>query len=245
MLTRTLGLAALLMYAGSWGCAIPGGSYARPVQALEKDESLIGGGIMVPFASAGAATTNVDGDGGDASFATFGEGVFFAPGFSYDRAFNDGSMWGIGASVFSTELSTEPITGASATLVMINPRFEFALGKDKMNRNLSFVVDGNLGIWTGETGGQSFTVPIFSPSVGLRYYAKTGYGGLILSQNFSTSFVTVALPGSVAYDLPIGDKFHLFPEFRWDPTFLVLNLGSTVSGVGAFFSGGLAFMVEL
>ncbi|MEM1025756.1 MAG: hypothetical protein AAGD10_14350 [Myxococcota bacterium] len=245
MLARTLGLAALLIYAGSWGCAIPSGSYARPVQAVEKGTNLIGGGLMVPFASAGAATSSFEGDASDASFAAFGEGVFFGPGFSYDRAFADGSTWGIGASVFSTELGTEAFTGVSATLVFLNPRFEFALGKDKPNRNLSFVVDGNLGFWTGESGGSNIFVPIVNPSVGLRYYAKTGYGGVILSQNVGTAFVTLAFPGSVAYDLPIGDKLHIFPEFRWDPTFFAVSLGSTVTGVSAFFSGGLAFMVEL
>lgn len=231
------GLGLVFALAGNWGCAIPGGSYARPVDPLEKKTNVIGGGMMVPFAGAGAATESAEGT--DASFATFGDAVVFAPGFSFDRAFADGSTWGIETSVFSTALSTQS-SPADSTIIKINPRFEFALGKNKLERNLSFTLDGNLGIWTG----QDFTVPIFSPTIGLRYYLRTGYGGLVLAQNLGTAFITVSMPGSVSYDLPIGDRFHVFPEFRWDPTFFFASLGDTVAGVAVFFSGGMSFMVE-
>lgn len=193
---------------------------------------------MVPFAGAGAATNTAASDA-DTSFAAFGEGAVFAPGFSFDRAFEDGSTWGIETSIFSSALSTEN-PDPDFTIVKINPRFEFALGDNKLERDLSFTIDGNLGFWTG---GGTF-VPIFAPTVGLRYYLDTGYGGLVVAQNLGTAFITVSLPGSVSYDIPIGDRLHLFPEFRWDPTFFFASLGDTVAGVAVFFSGGLSFMLE-
>jgi len=234
---RLLAGGLLASLASSWGCAIPGGSYARPVEPLEHKTNVIGGGMMVPFAGAGAATESAEGT--DASFATFGEGAVFAPGFSFDRAFDDGSTWGVETSIFSTALSTDD-EGVDSTIVKINPRFEFALGENKLERDLAIAIDGNFGFWTGE----GFTVPIFSPSVGLRYYLDLGSGGFIFAQNFGTAFVTFSLPGSVSYDIAIGDRVHIFPEFRWDPTFFFASLGDTVSGVAVFFSGGLSFMIE-
>lgn len=235
---RTIvGLAVVTALGGNWGCAIPGGSYARPVDPLKDGTNVIGGGMMVPFAAAGAATESAGGD--DASFATFGQGAVFAPGFSFDRAFDDGSTWGIETSIFSSALGTESAV-TDSTIIKVNPRFEFALGNDKLKRDLSLTIDGNFGLWTGG----DFTLPIFSPTFGLRYYLRTGYGGLVLAQNLGTAFITVSLPGSISYDLPIGDRLHLFPEFRWDPTFFFGNLGDTVAGVAVFFSGGLSFMLE-
>lgn len=231
--------ATLAVLGASYGCAIPGGSFARPVQPLPEGTNVIGGGMMVPFAGVGAATETAQGT--DASFATFGDGAVFAPGFSFDRAFDDGTTWGIETSIFSTALSTEDTGVGASTIVKINPRFEFALGQNKLERDLSLTLDANVGFWTGP----DFTVPIFTPSIGLRYYIDVGQGGVILSQNLGTAFVTFSLPGSIAFDVPLGERVHLFPEFRWDPTLFFASLGDTVAGVAVFFSGGLSFMIEV
>lgn len=84
------------------------------------------------------------------------------------------------------------------------------------------------------------------PTVGLRAYLPTGFGGAVISQQIGTDFITLIMPGSLAYDLPIPigatSKLHLFPEFRWDPTLVILG---EYTGLFALFSGGLSFMVEL
>ena len=52
-------------------------------------------------------------------------------------------------------------------------------------------------------------------------------------------------PGSIAYDIPIplgGPKLHIFPEFKWDPSFIIVG---EIKGFFALFSAGLAFMVEI
>jgi hypothetical protein len=218
------------------GCALPMGSFARPAAPVPAGTSVIGAGLLVPFAIAGGSTEGPSGD--SVSFSAFGEGALFVPGFSYDYATDDGDLWGADFAVLSDSLSSEGGSG-SATIIKINPRVQWAIG-DGESRNLSWGIDTNVMIWTAE----SQTLPLFSPTIGIRYYLNTGFGGLVLAQNIGTAIVTLTAPGSVSYDIPIG-PIHILPEFRWDPTFFFSTLEDTPSGAAVFFSAGATVLVEL
>ncbi len=228
-----LALAVAVVASLSSACSLPRGSMARPVQAASDQQVLIAGGATVPFAAVGAASTN-DGDIG----ADLVDGLLVIPSVSFDYAFGNPDeprrYFGVDVSIWSAALSTAGDGGLLA--VFVNPRFEYGLSE-----NLSFTVDGNLG-YLGSDGSGS---PFIAPTLGLRGYIPVGGGGLILSQQIGSGIITVTLPGSLAFDLPVaigpGAVLHVFPELRWDPTFFFIG---DESGVLALFSAGLSFMFQ-
>lgn len=225
---------ALCLLGASGACALPHGSFARPVQAAGEGSVMIGGGVMVPFAAVGGGTVGGDSDFGSGT----AEEAFVVPAGSFDYALGDRHYIGFDVSVWSGTFATAD--NFDALGVFVNPRWEYGL-----NENFSLTVDGNLG-YVGTTGSESTGAPFLAPTFGIRAYLPTGFGGAVISQQFGTAFITVTLPGSAAYDLPIplGEEtvLHVFPEVRWDPTFL---FAGDASGVLAFFSGGLSLMLEI
>jgi len=234
-------LAAVALVALASGCAVPHGSLARPVQPAGAGSNLVGGGVMVPFAAVGGGSFDDDSffGGGTA------EEVFVIPGASYDYALGDRHYIGFDVSFLHPGLSTAG-GDSDGFGVFVNPRWEYGL-----NETFSLTVDGNLGYIASGDGGAPFIAPTF----GMRAYIPTGFGGAIISQQLGTAFITLALPGSLAYDLPIelGEDtvLHIFPEVRWDPTLVFVPVGavdddasSSVIGF-AFFSGGLSVMLEI
>lgn len=230
--------AALALATLANGCALPTGSNARPVIPIGEDKNLISIGGLVPFAVAGAASGGDDG----ASFSNLSEGFVLVPAIAYDRALGEGhSYLGVEVSLlnqFTTTIDTTTETSGvtEAFGVFVNPRFE-----TELHENWSFTIDGNIGYFTdGDTG-----IPWFAPAFGVRGYVPTGFGGLVFSQQIGTAFITVTLPGSLAYDIPIpvGDEvvLHVFPEVKWDPTFFFTG---PQSGAVALFSGGGTVMLE-
>ena len=228
----------LCVAVGMQACALPHGSLARPVEAIgtadsggapPKNRLTIGG--LVPFAVVGAA---FDGDD-DTSFSGLADGFVLVPAAAYDYAFEPRQALGLGISLISTFVSE---AGTSDSFgIFFNPRYETDLSD-----YLSFTVDGNVGYFSDGDDGAWF----FTPTVGLRGYLPTGFGGFIISQQLGTGIITLTTPGSLAYDVPIPlgetSRLHLFPEIRWDPTFVFIDSGS---GAIALFSAGISFMVEL
>ncbi len=216
------------------GCAIPKGSMARPVQPVGEGGAMISAGGLVPFAAAGA--TSFDNDA-LRDFSTIANQAMLIPAAAFDYAFGERTYFGAEVSVIApSTFLLGGDGGSSFTAVFVNPRFETSLSD-----NISFTIDGNIAWFTAEDS----SAPLFAPAFGLRFYLPTGFGGLVWSQQLSTAFVTVALPGSLAYDIPIpigNSTLHLFPELRYDPTFVILG---DSTGVLALFSGGLTFMLEL
>lgn len=226
----TFSLIVLVLPISNSGCTLPHGSFARPIDPVALGRSMVSVGGMIPFAAAGS--------GDDVSFSGVAEEVTVVPAAAYDIALNDErTYFGVEISLLNQVTSTSETEDTSAFSLFVNPRFETPIAE-----SWSFTVDGNLGYFsTGDSG-----IPFIEPSVGVRGYFGTGWGGFILSQQLSTAFITVALPGSVAYDIPIplGETatLHIFPEVRWDPT--VFFAGDT-SGVVSLFSGGGTLMFEL
>lgn len=195
---------------------------------------MMAAGAMVPFAAVGGASVGDESDGfGSATL----EEAFVIPAASFDYALGDRHYIGVDVSIWHQAFATGADFNALA--VFVNPRWEYGL-----NENFSLTVDGNLG-YLGSTDGDG-SAPFISPTFGVRAYVPTGFGGAVISQQIGTAFITVTLPGSLAYDLPIpiGEQaiLHVFPELRWDPTFFFVG---DASGVLALFSGGLSFMVEI
>jgi len=186
---------------------------------------------MVPFAAAGSAFDSDD----DASFSAIVDEAVIIPAGAYDYHWGERLSFGVEFAVLSDGFSTGD-TDTSLTGIFVNPRFEYGL-----NKNLSLTVDGNLGFYSAD----DVDLPFFSPTVGLRGYLPTGFGGFIISQQLGTVGVLLALPGSLAYDIPIPlgktARLHIFPEVRWDPTFVFTGQGS---GVIALFSAGGTLMFE-
>ncbi len=215
------------------GCAVPHGSFARPVESTE-DTNLISLGAMMPF----AASVGVSGDGNNNTASSFAQAYFVIPSFAYDRNFGPRHSFGVEVSLLNSRLSSVSNNDTDGVYaVFINPRWEYGVAE-----NFSLTVDGNLGYLSD---GDS-SLPYLHPTFGIRWYLPTGFGGVILSQQIGTALITFYLPGSVAYDIPIplGEtaKLHVFPEFRWDPTFVFVGVG------GAYFvtaSGGVSFMLEI
>ncbi|MBI4819475.1 MAG: hypothetical protein HY791_24600 [Deltaproteobacteria bacterium] len=220
--------AALALLAGSWGCALPHGSYARPVKPMADGTTAISVGALVPIAAAAGATTDSD----SVSAAGIADNFTLVPAAAFDYAFGTGKYFGLELSLLK---AFEDVTGTFGFFA--NPRFELPLNGDGDDRTLTFLIDGNFGYF----GSDAASTPFFAPTVGIRYYVPMGDMGLILTQNLGTGFITFAFPGSVAFDLALG-KFHIFPEVRWDPTVAVTSEGS---GGWVFLSGGLSFMLEL
>ena len=230
--TRTPTL--LLGLALSTACAIPHGSNARPVTPLEDARTRIAVGGVVPFAAAGQAFDGED----DASFDSVADEALLIPAASYDFVFEGGRQtFGLEVALLTGDLSTARDSSSDLFGVFINPRFETPISDF-----VSFTIDLNLGYFTDGSDSTPWIVPTF----GIRAYLPTGFGGFVLSQQLGTAVVTVATPGSLAYDIPIplgdGARLHLFPEVKWDPTFAFIGDGS---GVVALFSGGLSLMFEL
>lgn len=226
IVTLSLGL-------GASACSLPHGSLARPVSPAGAGSSLISAGAMVPFAAVGGGSS-----GGDSAFegATV-DRVLVVPDVGYDYALNDRTYIGFDVSVWSDNLILQSDTTDGIFAIFVNPRWEYGVME-----NLSLTVDGNLAFLSVDDA----KTPFFSPTFGMRYYLDTGFGGLIVSQQIGTAFITITMPGSLAYDIPIplGDtaKLHLFPEVRWDPTFIFTG---DASGGFALFSGGLTFMFQI
>lgn len=230
-------LVALALAGLGSACALPHGSMARPVRPATDGEVLLAGGAMVPFAAAGGATVGDDSAFGSAT----ADEVFVIPHASFDYALgsaesgNPRHYIGVDVSVWSQAFATGG-DNFDALAVFVNPRWEYGVSD-----YFSLTVDGNLGVLTDD----DTTLPFISPTFGVRAYVPTGWGGLVLSQQIGTAFITVTTPGSAAYDMPIplGDAtLHIFPEVRWDPTFFFVG---DDSGVLAFFSGGLSFMLRI
>lgn len=193
----------------------------------------VGGSIPV------AVATNVTTGDSGTSFAAVADGVVVIPAASYDYALDDRHYIGVEVSLLNS-VTAEGSSGGAFGL-FVNPRWEMGV-----TDHISVGVDLNLGYFTdGDTG-----VPFIGPSFGGRFYIPTGFGGFVVSQNISTAFITLALPGSVAYDFPIPlgetSKLHIFPEFRWDPTFIFVEVSdNAVGGIVSLFSAGLTLMFEI
>lgn len=212
------------------GCAIPHGSLARPVKAVQEGGDMISFGAIVPFAAAGAASTD------DISFSGVTEDFTLVPAGAFDYALGERNYFGVELSLLNQFTSTADTGNGSTFGLFVNPRWELGL-----TENFSITIDGNLGYFQSEGNG----LPFFAPNFGIRNYLPLGFGGFIWSQQIGPGGVVFGLPGSLAYDIPIplgSSVLHLFPEFRYDPNII---LTSAASGIVATFSGGLTVMLEL
>lgn len=214
---------------GASGCTIFGSSLARPVDRPTSGAVLIGAGMTVPL-------------------AYFADGAL-AGDFDLESAFGPSNFTPIPYGSFDIALSDYTLLGASAWYVDVNgqnqagfvaPRLEFAL-----DARLALTVEATFGALERDDGAIN---PWVSPAVGLRWAIPTGFGGFLLNQKVSTSFVTWGLTGSVAYDVPISlnEQFilHIFPELRWDPVIILEDIQNT-SGALVPISAGLGVMVEI
>lgn len=237
MLLRLVALIGVSLSLGA--CAIPHGHLARPVAPPAEGTTTFSGGVIVPVGAVGGAI-------GEGSFkAAAANQYVLIPGAAFDYYYDEGYSFGVSVDVFtSATLRKVSDAGVDFLAVFVNPRFEAPL--DGPDRRLSLTIDLNLGYLRSNSSDAVLQAPYISPTIGLRAYLPTGFGGAVISQQIGTGFITLLLPGSVAYDLPIPigatSRLHLFPEFRWDPTFLFTGAGS---GFVSLFSGGLSFMVEI
>lgn len=217
---------------GSSACAIPHGSFARPVAAPGNGASLVSAGATVPLAV--AASTNLS---EDSDVAATVEEALIIPAAAYDYSFGQHSMIGVEVSLLHSGLTTANTSGDGAFGVFVNPRFEHGVAK-----NFSIGVDVNIGV----LGVEDSSTVFFAPHFFVRGYVPIATGGIVLTQALSTAVITVSLPGSIAYDIaiPIGEssKMHIFPELRWDPT--LFFIGDTNGGL-VTLSGGLTLMFEI
>jgi hypothetical protein len=203
---------------------------------MTQGTSAISGSAMVPIG--GVVSTQ---NGNESTFvAGTSSRLNLIPAIAWDYALSSETTFGVEVATY-TPLTLGSSSNADFLGVFVNPRFETAL--DSPGRHLAFTIDLNLGyIHAGNS-----STPFFAPNVGLRLYLPTGFGGAIISQQLGTAIVSLALPGSIAYDVPIplgGARFHFFPEFRWDPTFVFAGIGSS-SVYFVLFSAGLSFMLEI
>ena len=210
------------------GCSIPHGSLARPVElAPEAPQRIAVGGLVV----LGAVGTNFKAEG-DAAFTSVADDLVVVPAASYDYDFGPRNVFGLEVSLLSTLFSFDHDVAA----LIVNPRYEYGF-----NEYVSMTVDVNIGYLNDGDSGSVF----FTPTMGVRGYVPTGFGGFVVSQQVGTSVFTLVAPGSLAYDVPIplGEtaRLHLFPEVRWDPTFLLI---SDEAGGIVIFSGGFTVMLE-
>lgn len=216
-------------------CQLPHGSNARPVRQLDQGTILLGAGVLVPVYIGGGIS---GGDQGQSiSAGTFSDNILAIPNLSFDY------VLGEGGTAMGLELTTIR-TGNVVAIEYVNPRFEFPFG-DEESRSLALTVDGNLGSFGNSDGDGPF--PWWAPTVGFRYYLPIDDGGLVFSQKLGTSFITAYFPGSIAYDLKLG-PLHIMPEFKWDPTTLLIQPESEIVDMGAFLvflSGGLSLMLEI
>jgi hypothetical protein len=248
MARTSLGLAALGCSALQ-ACTLPYGSMARPVQPAADGAVLVQGGALVPFAVAGHLDVSDDNESGFAAATT--DVHLIVPAGSFAIAYNEGAYFGLELATWATALVVgDRSTGDDdndSSGIFVNPFFEFPLGDDKAARTVAFTIDAKLGLLSSrDTNGKRQYAPFIAPTAGVRWYLSTGpFGGFIFSQQIGTGVVTLTFPGSLAYDIPIpigAMRLHLFPEVRWDPTFLFLG---DLSGSLSFFSGGLSFMLEM
>jgi hypothetical protein len=238
-LSLALPLAALL---GS-ACALPHGSYARPVNPADQGTMLIGSGAIVPFFFSGSVSPS---DSDSVSASGFTDSFTLIPSGSFDYAIGKGSYLGAEFSL----LKVFSVGDASPTGIFVNPRWEMALGDDA-TRNLAFTLEGNFIYFTDGTStndGGSNSVVFAAPHAGLRYYQPIGdIGGLILTQTIGTSILTLTLPGGIGFDLNLGVFWdplriiHIVPELRWDPTLVFTDIGN---GSFIFLSAGGTVLLE-
>ena len=191
---------------------------------------------MVPFAAAGSAFANDD----SVSVSGVSDETIIIPAGAVDYVFDsdERQTFGVEVHALSSALATVNVDGDQNFLgVFVNPRYEYGFSE-----YASLTIDGNFGYLTDGDNGAPFIAPTF----GIRTYLPIGFGGFILSQQIGTAGITVTLPGSLAIDIPIplgkNAAVHIFPEIRWDPTFLLI---SDASGVIALFSAGATIMFEL
>ena len=228
----------------STGCLIPHGSNARPVQPLPEGTALIGANVVVPFAIAG----NIDLAGDSFSGSGVLDDFNITPGGSFDMALTKaGTTLGLDLSYASLLSVQDGADSSRVGFLFVNPRVEIPLQDEK--RSLSLTIDASVAVLlaSASSGGDSGSGSVFfpMPAFGLRYYLPIGDGGLIISQSIGTAFINFYMPGSVAYDIAIGD-LHIMPEFKWDPTLIAVSSDeSSASVFTSWFSGGLAVMYAL
>lgn len=218
------------------GCAVPNGSFARPVRAGSPGSLVVGAGVLVPFRAHGATGLRhaLSGLGQAAS-----RGPSVVPFTSYDVMVQPEISCGLGVAVWDAALM--PDYARRLRLVSLAPRFEYRRGwlATSFDSHFSFIE-------TIRDDGTIDREPLFAASVGLRGYLEAGLGGLVLTQQFGLGGPVVFVPGSVAYDLPIPidaqRKLHVFPELRWDVTIVA---GGTDAALVTFLSAGLSVGLEL
>jgi len=229
---------------------MPHGSNARPVQPVKEGGMLLGGNMSVPFALVGNLAVGKD----NISASNFAESFTYTPGLSFDYSLNDeGMLLGAGISYLSVASLPDDGKHGSADLgfVFFSPRMEIPLTDAPRNLALTIDVSMMFLVVTGDQSGAS-AVPLPMPSLGLRYYHAIGNGGLVISQAVGTSFLQTYFPGSIAYDIAIGN-WHIMPEIKWDPSYI--NIGEDddpndgaeefeLSAFTAWFSAGVAVMYQ-
>ncbi len=210
----------------SGACAVPHGSFARPVVAPSQGASLLGVGVMVPLLAKELSV----GSEGLSNLDDLPRRFDLVPAASYDYHFSSRHSLGLEVAYADTDASG---------YVLLHPRWELAL-----NPTVSLTADLALGL-----GGSSMSVgpgAQLSLTFGARLYLPLPWGGFVLSQQLGTGILSVFAPGSVAYDFPIRLServtLHVFPETRWDPT--ITYAVPSLAGPYVFVSGGLSTMLE-
>lgn len=218
MRNRLIGLLLVL----TAGCSVPSGSLARPTSPGVAGDTYIGGGVMVPF------YYNAKGDDFRDGSGELPKRVV-VPTASFDTWINEKDLGGF--EVGAAHL------GNDNRLINVNGRYE-----RRLENYLALTADiGFSATFGGPRGRQLY----LHPRIGLRGYLPTGWGGLVLSQQLGGSPTSINFSGSVAFDAPIPLSeqvtLHIFPELRWDPTFL---FGDARGERLVFVSGGLSFLVS-
>ena len=222
-------------------CAVPNGSMARPVAPAAKEAMLVSGGAFVPLAHASHSDVNNTA----ISTADKRREVFVIPHAGVMQAFGQGGYAGVDLALWTSAFSTGDYGGGDVLAIFVNPYLEFPFGASQ--RHLALTFDGGLGLLRTRTASgnrKTTSIPFFSPTLGIRGYLPTGFGGIVLSQQIGSGLITAAAPGSIAYDLPIpiaASTLHIFPELRWDPTW-INDAPATLSWI--ILSGGLTFALE-
>jgi hypothetical protein len=186
-------------------CSLPIGSFARPVEPLDRGETMIAG-------TANFVAVAVDHQ----------ERQPLPP--------QRGTVGGTVSADFGI-IPGQTSAGAAFGLLPIDRTTRlWYLGLRTERRftrlpSLSFLGELNFGLVRRQEPSNLAEAPLEEPLwvdafplTGLRYYVPIGTGGLVLTQTLGLTFVSVTAPGSLAGDIAFLD-FHLFPEVRWDPTY--------------------------
>lgn len=220
LIGMTLGL-------GGAACTLPSTSFARPVSPMPGGNAMVSTGVMVPALVAG------DGPNDDAEARAF-EPFAVLPFVAGDTHIGERLSLGLSGATVAL-LGSDANSNTLGTPVLLVPRLEYRDGA------LAFTLD--LTVWPVRGGWSGLGV---FPSAGVRYYRSFGdSGGLVLTQQFGSVFFATSLPGSVAWDIPLvtdGVGLHLFPEVRWDPSYLSFDSEDFLAVV--IVSVGLSVMLE-